>query len=151
MRLALAIVVLCIACNGGELIYETVSDHEGGGRSEMTLDGTSVRLRSHRAGADRRSRGELTPDGLDALLSAREAVTRALADDVERCNIADTTSFIYHLEDAGGGFGFSHCNESEFVGPVATLVDVVREIVVGLRRCEDNATIDVQGACIPAS
>lgn len=137
-------------CGGGELIYESHSDDEGGGSSELTLEGAKVRLRERRPGVDRRARGELTPDGLEALTSARAAVTRALADGVEPCLLADTLHLVYHLEDAEGAYWFSHCRSSEFSAPVAALVDVIGDIVAGLRGCEDNATVEVEGVCVSA-
>lgn len=151
MRRALIVSGLCLSGCGGELILETFSDAEGGGGpSEMTLEGSTVRLRERQAGADRRSHGELTPGGLDALTLARAAVTRTIADAVEQCGIADTTHFVYHLEDTRGSFLFSHCRSSEFAPEVAALVAVIDDILVGLRGCEDNAIVEVKGACFPA-
>jgi hypothetical protein len=153
MRRSLLVVALCAACGRGELIFETHSDAEGPGaatRMELALHGENVRLRERRPGADRRVSGELTPGGADALIAARAGVTRTLADAVPPCGLADTTHLVYHLEDDRGPFSFSHCRDAELAPTVALLVDVIDDILVALRRCDDNAIVAVEGACVAA-
>jgi hypothetical protein len=153
VRHALLMVGLCVGCGGGELIFETHSDAEGPGaatRMELTLEGGDVRLRERRSGDDRRASGELTAGGVDALTAARAGVTRTLAEAVPLCGTADTTRLVYHLEDNEGPFFFSHCRDVALDPTVALLVDVIDDILLALRRCDDNAVITIKGACIAA-
>ncbi len=140
------------ACGDWVLIFETRSSDEGGGTQALEQRGSTVRLRSSGVGLDRRASGELTAAGLDALTAARAAVSRAIADSVEPCPLADATSLIHHLEDDEGSFTLVYCQSPTFaLAGAEALVDVVGSIVVGLRSCEDNAILAVKRPCSPAS